>query len=196
MGIKETDSFGPEASQLRAALVRKERIEASAPLTLQLYDFGLHILIRNYETPNGNGKIESSWSCAARIEVQYAIFLLGLWLVRMPADDHLKTGRERIQVQIVQVVKDIHTPPIELNQLGRRELAGRRVSIDVSANSDDRGDFSQSVEYVGVSDIACMDDERRATQGGNGLRSQQAVSVRDHSDMSYHGPVPSSRGIR
>jgi hypothetical protein len=165
-------------------------------LALQFYDFSSHILTRDHETPYGNRKVESSWSCASRIEVQYTIFRFDLWPVRVPCDDYIKTGRRGIQVQIVQIVKDIKKPCIELDQLGRREVAGAWASIDVSANGYDRSDFSQSVEYVGVSDVACVDDERGAAQGGNGLWSQQAVSVRDHSDMSSHCRLPLFRGVK
>src|SRR5260370_42312334 len=92
----------------------------------EIDDLGLQPAVRDREPAHGYRQIEATRSRASGIEIEYAVFRFDLRPVRMSADDGMKTCRDRLQVQIVQIVQDIDAMLLDVDKLPPPPVPRRR----------------------------------------------------------------------
>jgi hypothetical protein len=110
-------------------------------------------------------------------------------LMRVAGNDHIKAGRDRVELQFLEIMQNVDTTSAEPYQLGvgiaRRPVA----SIDVSSDRSDRRYPSQSHNDVWPSDIASVDDVRDAGESLLNLWAQKPVGIRDDSNPEHCASV-------
>ena len=125
----------------------------------------------------GHRQIEAARAGASRIHVQHSAFFGLARLVRMPAHDHLKSGRNRIEIEGMNVMQDVNRCAVNFNCLGFRQGSGPRLGIHISSHRKYRRDVFQRCKNFGITDIACVNDQLRTFQRAERLRAQQSVGV-------------------
>ena len=95
----------------------------------------------------------------------------------MSADHDIEARRLRGKVERAQVVNDIQFDGTDLDDFRLREFLCPHSPVDVSADGEDRSDFSQRTQNVRFSDISCVDDQICAFEDLDRFGSQKAVRV-------------------
>jgi hypothetical protein len=131
------------------------------------------------EQDNGDGQRESARSGTAGVHIEHAVSLHDGWSMSMAAYDGPKTGCSRIQVEFVEIVKDIERDFFNLDDLRLRKAPCPFASVDIPSNGNDRCDRSQRLQHPRFSDVSCVDYPFGAFESLDDLRSHETVGVRD-----------------
>src|ERR1035441_9699245 len=99
--------------------------------------------------------------------------------MRMPTNDLRKGSYDRIKVELVQVMQDIHRRLVNLDYLGHGQRCGPGTLVDIASHCHDRSNLRQFVEDLWLAHIACMNDQFRALESIDGFGTQQPVSIRN-----------------
>lgn len=86
-------------------------------LHVELYDLPLKPVVAHPQTPHCHGQRKPPGTRAAGIEIEHAVLLAHHGSMRMASDDCMHSGRERIQVEFVEVMQDIQEFVTGLNDL-------------------------------------------------------------------------------
>jgi len=105
-----------------------------------------------------DGQLESPGTRRARIQIEHAVthFLGGL--VRMAADDGRDAGSGRVEVQLVEIVKDVQRPASRFDSCIRGKLPGPVPLIHVAPNRSHGCNLPQSIEHFERAEIARVND--------------------------------------
>jgi hypothetical protein len=95
----------------------------------------------------------------------------------MPAHHDLKPCGHGIEIQMVKVMQDVNGRRPHLSHRRRWQLFAPFPRIDVPSHRDDRRKFAQRIEYLGLPDIARVDDDLHPVQRAQSLVAQQPVCV-------------------
>src|SRR5436190_24354254 len=105
----------------------------------------------------------------------------------MTADDHPEAGGRGIEVQIVDVVDDIDHGAGGFGDSSRGKLRCPRLDIHVATYCDHRREAFQRGKNIGLTDVAGMDDQFRASQSVERFGTEQFVSIGDESELQAYG---------
>ena len=86
---------------------------------------------------------------AARIEIDHALPLGDLRIVRVAMDHDAEARSRRIEVQLSEIVQDVEEQVVDFHDFGCRELIGPDAAIDVPANGEDGSEFPQGIDDPG-----------------------------------------------
>lgn len=139
---------------------------------LQLNEFDFERLAIHIYEREGNRQLKPARPRASRVDVEYAIALGLPRLMGMPADDDVEAGGSRIQVQSLDIVKNIEEDRARFCYGGIRQIASPVSLIDVSTYRDDGRKFSQSCKNLRLANISCVDDQVGAAKCIQRLRTQ------------------------
>ncbi|MEA2205242.1 MAG: hypothetical protein QOE77_2018 [Blastocatellia bacterium] len=104
----------------------------------------------------------------------------------MPADYYLKLSRRRPHIHLIQVMHHVYKDCSDFYDFPMRDIFRPCTLVIISSNCDDRGNGLQVFEHSGITDVTCMEYELQTSKRINGFRADQAVSVRNNSDQSFH----------
>ena len=113
----------------------------------------------------------------------------------MAADDRAKTGRRRVQVEFVKVVKDINPEWAHLDPFSLAQRLGPFAPVHVPSNRDHGGDAPQDRENLRVPYISRVNDPFHALEGIDYRRPDQAMGVRNHADQAIFGSLHILKGV-
>lgn len=153
---------------------------------IELHQSSPHGLADNHELCHSDRQLEPSRTRAAGIDVNHSVTLLDRRFVRMPRHDRAKSGRNRIEVQLGNIVQDEDEGLSDLQHLGLRYSSSPRAMIVVPANRSNRGERSQLFENACVPDVPSVNNLVAAAQELQCLRAQEAMRIRDES-YTWHG---------
>lgn len=159
----------------------------SPPLNLEFHKLDLERDAPQVYTRHGDRQLKSAWARTSGIDVEDAIALELPGLMRVAADDDMKTSGDRIQVEGVQIMQDIEENLPSFRNGCFWEGAGPVGSIHISTHGDNGRKLSQSGENFRLAHIAGMENQLRTTQGLQRLRPQQSVSIRNQPDARAYG---------
>jgi len=112
--------------------------------------------------------------------------------VRVPVNDGAEAGRNRIKVQIVEVVDDIEASLSGLNNFVLRQGIHPLSIIHITPHSHHGCYCSQALNYLRITDVPCVNNQLGLFQGFQCLLPNQTVRIRYDSDyFSIHVPFPS-----
>jgi hypothetical protein len=111
----------------------------------------------------------------------------------MAADNNLEPRGVGREVDLAEIVKDVHSYPVDLEGFRRGKVAGPWLPIHVASHGLDRGHRAQALEDRRLPDVAGVDDQVDTAERRQGLRPQEAVGIRDHTEASLTGG-PSHKG--
>ncbi len=122
-------------------------------------------------------------------------------LMRVPADNQFDFSRNRIEVQLRKIVKNVYQDRTGLGHCGQRQLGRRSTFIDIPSNGDHGRQCTELLDDLGFANIPGMDDEIRTLQGNQGLRAQESVGVGNQNRgtpqytlFDATGPIPCAAG--
>jgi hypothetical protein len=113
----------------------------------------------------------------------------------MAGDDDLEVGRLGHEIELFEIVKHVDRYAADLDDLEIGDLFGPLAFVVVAADGRDRGDLRKLFEYLGLPDIARVEDLLHAIQRGNGLRSKEAVRVGNDTDNVRHPQLAKYRRL-
>jgi hypothetical protein len=145
-------------------------------------DFGVKAGGCQNQAGDGDGEAESAGAGAAGVDVQDTGAKLVGWHVAVAADDGSEAGGRGVEVELVDVVKDVEDGVLDFDDLGFRQALCPGVSVDIAADCGDRGDGCERLENVWSADVARMNDAVGAAESFKSFGSQKAVSVGDQTD--------------
>jgi hypothetical protein len=95
----------------------------------------------------------------------------------------MESGCIRIEVESFGVVKniDIHGSGFRNGRFRKRQ--GPILGIYVSADCNDRSDFAQGIQDVGITDITRVNDQFGPAQGFYRFGAEQPVGVGNQADL-------------
>ncbi len=132
--------------------------------------------------------MKSARACAARIEIQHAVFLFDLRLVVVTIHDNAETSRLGPQIQFVQIVQQVDRDTIDLDHLSLRQFPRPFLLVHISAHGSYGSDFMQLLQDFRIANIPGMQGDIRSPQRFDGFGPQQSVCVGDHAD-DHHPPA-------
>lgn len=106
-----------------------------------------------------NRQSEPPRAGTARVQEEHAISSELGRLVGMTAYDRTKTGRRRIQVKLLHIVKNIEQGSTDLHHLGLPKAPSPRPFIHISPHGHDRRTGAQLVQNPAVSYVAGVNDQ-------------------------------------
>ena len=124
--------------------------------------------------------MESPRPRAPRIQIQHAVALVLLRLVRMASDNNLKPGSLRLQIQVLQIVQNIETCSSGFDRSCFREFHRPGLGIHVASHGEDRRNFLQAPNNLRPANIPCVNNQLNSLQRGKRLRPQQSVGIRNN----------------
>ncbi len=134
-------------------------------------------LLAHIEARDRHRQIEPPRACASGIEKQDSVSFRSGRLVRMAAHNDLEARSGGIKTERVNVVKDVDRCAIHLDDFGFRKRLRPRLRIHISPHGKNRGESFQRFENFRIAYVARVNDQVRAFQGAQGLRTQQSVRV-------------------
>ena len=87
--------------------------------------------------------MEATRTSAAGIEVEDAIAFELVRLVSVAGDDEVKAGGFGLQIQVVEIVKNVEDGMVGFDDGGKGQLRGPRVGVHIAANGKDRSNLLQ-----------------------------------------------------
>jgi hypothetical protein len=114
---------------------------------------------------------------APRIDEEHASAFRAARLVRMPADDDVKSGCGWVQIEIVNVVKHVDVGRACFYDGCERQRGSPRFVVNVASDRNDRREKFERLEDFGLPDVPGMNNQVRAFQRSPGFVAQQAVCV-------------------
>ena len=78
--------------------------------------------------------------------------------MRVPANDYLDPGSDRIEIEFLHVVEHVYAALAQFDQFHRRQLCARAGSINVAANCGYRSELAKLVEYDRIAHISGVED--------------------------------------
>src|SRR5690349_23886486 len=109
--------------------------------------------------------------------------------MRMTRYDHIDSGRHRIEVKLLEVVKHIDGPATELHEGSVRVSSRPPTSIDVSSYCRYWCDLAEFREHLKAADITGMDDVMDARESFGRLRAQKTMRIRNDADPHRRSPA-------
>ncbi|OKO74435.1 hypothetical protein AC630_26885 [Bradyrhizobium sp. AS23.2] len=103
----------------------------------------------------------------------------------MARNNHVDPTRRRIELQVVDVMKDIDRMVAKPDLLCIRIIFCPRPVIDVPPYCDNRRNPAESVDDFRAADVAGMDDMGHPGQPLLGFGTQDPVCIRDDSDSKH-----------
>lgn len=122
----------------------------------QRYQFAVHSAILHHEFADAHGKLESSRTRAARIEIKHSVAERLLGNVAMSGDYNREARRLRLEIQFGKVVQNVNGNAADLKHVRFRQPVGPWSFVNVPANSGDRGNLGKPFENPRRADIASM----------------------------------------
>jgi hypothetical protein len=98
-------------------------------------------------------------------------------MMGMAADDNAKPCCGRVQVKAVEVMEKIKHASSDLDCPGFGQIPSPIFPVHISPDRINRSNRSQGGENLRGAHIACMENEFNASEGPEGLGSNQAVGV-------------------
>ncbi len=95
----------------------------------------------------------------------------------MPADNNLEPRSVGRDVELSEVVKDVHSYLINLEGFRLGEIAGPRLPINVASHGLDRRQCTQGLKDRGSADIPAVNDQLRAPERLERLRPEEPVGI-------------------
>ncbi len=103
--------------------------------------------------------------------------MFGAWMMRMTADDRAKPCCGRVQVKAVEVMEKIKHASSDLDCLGFGQIPSPIFPVHISPDRINRSNRPQGSENLRGAHIACMENAFNASEGTEGLGSNQAMGV-------------------
>src|SRR6516164_6195374 len=147
----------------------------------------LEIACRQIQCRQGDRQVETAWPSTSRIEIEHPTPGLNQRAMRMAGNNHVDPTRRWIELQVVDVMKDIDRVVAKPDRLCIRIIVRPRPIIDIPPNCDDRRNPAESVDDLGAADVTGMDDVGHAGQPLLGFGTQESVCIRDNSDSTHDG---------
>ena len=95
----------------------------------------------------------------------------------MAIDHGCELGRDRVEVEIGNVVQQPEQQLADFDHLGRGQARCPLLRVDIAAHRKRRRKRAQCFEHLGPADVAGMDDELRPAQRRNRFGAQQPVRI-------------------
>lgn len=149
------------------------------PVVSELNKFRLPGSLKKIESREANRERESAWSGAARVDIKDAVLPMEAGLVSVAADDDLKAGSFRIEIEFFQIVQDVSRDSRRFNELRSWKRVTPRLGIDVAAHRVHWGDRIQLIQDAALSNIARVNDTLATSQRRKSFRPEKPMSVRD-----------------
>jgi hypothetical protein len=135
--------------------------------------------------PNAYRQLKPPRSCAARVEVQHALFHFNFRLMTVAVDDCVDSCGFGLQIEPSQIMQHVDRDAADFDDFSLRKGSCPRFGVDVAANRSNRSNLRERVEYFRIADVPRMQDAIGSAQSFDSLTPQQAVCVRD--DAEDHG---------
>jgi hypothetical protein len=148
-----------------------------------LHDSSLDVVLFYFDDGYGYGEFEAAGSCAAGVQVEHTGAVLDARLMGVAADHHSNAGGSGVDVNPMFGVDEVEKLPGQFYDVGGRKIGAQAVGVDVAADGGDRCEFAQDVQNIWIADVPGMQDVVDSGQGLEGLRPQQAVGIRNDSDL-------------
>ena len=94
--------------------------------------------------------------------------------MRMPTNDSRKLSDDRIKVELVQVMQDIHRHLVNLDYLGHGQRCGPGTLVDIAFHCHDRSNLAEFVEHLWFAYISpawMINSEPSSASTASGRRS-------------------------
>jgi len=95
----------------------------------------------------------------------------------MPADNNLESRGFGHEVDLSEIVKDVHSHLVDLEGFRLGEIAGPRLPIDVASHGLDRRQCPQGVEDRGLADVPAVNYQLRVPERLDRLWPQEPVGI-------------------
>jgi hypothetical protein len=153
---------------------------------LQLHDRRLDAALVDRQHRDRHREPEPPRTGAPRVDVQHAVAPLDAWLVGMARDDRAEAAGDWIDVEGTEVVQNVQGRAADSGHVGLGQRVRPRATIDVAANNNEWSQPAERWKDLGIADVAGMDDEIDAAEGGDGFRPEPSVRIGDDTDAEWH----------
>ena len=151
--------------------------------------------ILHSQPSNGHRQPKSPRPRAPRIEIQHSILRFRLGHMRVSINHNTKSRSLRLQIEFVQVVKNVDGDAADFEHIRGGNFAGPGIAVHVAANRGHRSNTSQLFQNGRIANVATMNDVVRSAQSGKSLGSKQAMGIGDNADDPIH-PRMASQACR
>lgn len=133
-------------------------------LNLQCHELNLEGNRSQIEAGNGHRQLKPARTCASRIYVEDAAAFVLSGLVRVAADDNLETRSPGIQVESIDIVKNINRRRTSFYDGSFRQRSRPILLVHVSADRDNRRECPQGIENLRFAHVSSVNDKVRTSQ--------------------------------
>ena len=154
-------------------------------------DFGPEGFGLGVEESEGDWKAKAARAGAAGIEQKDPLAVLDGGFVRMTADHDGDLSDDRIQIEVLEGVDEIHETIVEFDGFGGGQSGAGSLGVDVAADSGEGREIAEGCKDGRIAYIAGVQDVVNACQSGQSFGTQQAVGVGD--DADEHGGCRNGR---
>jgi len=99
--------------------------------------------------------------------------------MRVTRNDNMEPGRRWVHIQLREIVKDVNEDVADVEHACFGEPGGPGVLVVVAAHGGNRSELSKLVNYVGMADVACVNDEVATAKSIQRLGAEQSMGVGD-----------------
>ena len=104
--------------------------------------------------------------------------------MRMAADYDAEAGRGRVEIQLVNVVKNVDPCRAGFNHRRLGQSGCPCGFVDIAPDGDHRSQHPQALENLRIAHVSGVDDEIGSCKRSQRLLAKQAVGVRDYADSA------------
>ena len=124
-------------------------------------------------------KPEAARADAAGVQIQHAVLLVDMLLVRMSANDHTDACGLRLDVKVEEIVQHVDGRAADFDKVRSGELRAGSFGVDVAFDRGHGSDDGKAAENVDVAHVSCMQDVVHTLQHADDLRTQESVRIRN-----------------
>jgi hypothetical protein len=104
----------------------------------------------------------------------------------------MEPGRRWVHIQLREIVNDVNEDFADVEHVCLGEAGGPGTLVVVAAHGGNRSELSKLVNYVGVTDVASVNDEVATAKSVQRLGAEQSMGVGDQpyaESTTRHGPT-------
>lgn len=146
-------------------------------------DFGVDGARGDLEAGDGDGVCRTARACAAGVDVEDAVAVVGFGLVAVPEYDGGKPGGVGVEGKVFEVVEEVDEDTADLDDFGMGEWVGPSSLVDVAADCGDGRDGLKFGQDQRRADVACVKDSGNSAKCIDDLRPNDRVGIGDEADV-------------
>jgi hypothetical protein len=137
------------------------------------------------ENTEGDWEMEAAGTAGAGVEVEHAISLVEVGDVGVAEEDDGEAGGGGVEVDGVEVVKEVDVAAFEEKDLGFREVGAGAHLVDVASDCGDGSNLGEVVEDGDCADVSEVEDAVNTGEYGKDFGTEEAVGIAEDADL--HG---------